>query len=97
MIHELITDNDILRHDRNDAFKSGNSSAVKALRNHRTFLLALRGRSPEQVLDWLDDQIGDQRKLLDKKLDMVTHIKCRLSEAERMVEDLESFPFPGEL
>lgn len=58
-------------------------------------MLALRGKNPAQVYEWLDDQISDQRKKLDEKLHTVTSIKLKLSDAEHMVVELEDWPFPG--
>ncbi|OXA50192.1 myosin heavy chain, striated muscle [Folsomia candida] len=95
MIEDLRNENELLHRDRNEAIASGTSASVKALRNHRYFMLALRGKNPAQVYEWLDDQISDQRKKLDEKLHTVTSIKLKLSDAEHMVVELEDWPFPG--
>jgi hypothetical protein len=97
MVQNLITGNELLRLERDDALQSDKAAGMKAVRAFRTIQLALRGKTPEEILDWLDDQIFDMIKFFDRLQHKLGGLRTRLLDCEKIVMELENSPMGKEM
>lgn len=91
--------NDIfhLRVDLREAINKEKIAVNNALKTHHIFQLALKRYSPDDAIDWIDDKLFDNAKLLNDHLDRLLTKRKKLEASEVAVASLEKFPLPGSL
>ncbi len=91
--------NDILhlRVNLREAINKEKFAVNNAMRTHRIFQLALKRFSPDDAIDWIDDKLFDNAKLLNDHVDRLLTKRKKLEASEVAVSLLEKWPIPGSL
>jgi len=95
MVLDLISGNEELRVERCEAVIADRAAGSKAIRAFRDIQLAMGGKRPVEILDWLEDQLGDLRRKVDRAAHTMKILKYQLSESEKIVLELEEAPICG--